>query len=75
MRDFSKRGRSFRQSFQLYAEGRIQTIEGTDFSFGVGATLEEAQAAFQEVKKANARNESPEWLRKIVANAGRGQAW
>ncbi len=66
---------AFRQSFQLYAEGRIQTIEGTDFSFGVGATLEEAQAAFQEVKKANARNESPEWLRKIVANAGRGQAW
>ena len=66
---------AFRQSFQLYAEGRIQTIEGTDFSFGIGATLEEAQAAFQEAKKANARNEPPEWLRKIVANAGHGQSW
>ena len=67
--------RIFRGSFQLYAEGRIQTIEGTDFSFGIGATLEEAQAVLQGVKKANARNESPEWLRKIVANAGHGQAW
>ena len=65
----------FRESFQLYAEGRIQTIEETDFSFGIGATIEEAQTAFREVKKTTARNESPEWLRKIVANAGHGQAW
>jgi GGDEF domain-containing protein len=65
----------FRETFQFYAEGRIQTIEGTDFSFGIGGTLEEARAAFQEVRKANARNQSPEWLRKIVANAGHGQAW
>jgi GGDEF domain-containing protein len=71
----SKARQIFRGSFQLYAEGRIQTIEETDFSFGIGATIEEAQAAFREVKKANARNESPEWLRKIVANAGHGQAW
>jgi GGDEF domain-containing protein len=71
----SKARQLFRGSFQLYAEGRIQTIEGTDFSFGIGTTLKEAQAALQEIKKANARNESPEWLRKIVANAGHGQAW
>jgi GGDEF domain-containing protein len=71
----SKARHIFRGSFQLYAEGRIQTIEGTDFSFGIGATLEEAQAALQGEKRANARNQSPEWLRRIVANAGHGQAW
>ncbi len=71
----SKARQIFGESFQLYAEGRIQTIEGANFSFGIGATLEEAQGASREVKKANARNESPEWLRKIVANAGHGQAW
>ncbi|MGC2249022.1 MAG: hypothetical protein WA609_20630, partial [Terriglobales bacterium] len=71
----SKAGQIFRASFQLYAEGRIQTVEETNFSFGIGATLREAQAAFQEARAANARNESPEWLRKIVANAGHGQAW
>jgi GGDEF domain-containing protein len=60
----------FRESFQVYAEGRIQTIEGTDFSFGIGASLEEEEAALSEAKKTTARNGSPEWLRKIVGMGG-----
>jgi GGDEF domain-containing protein len=71
----SRAHRIFREAFQLYAEGRIQTIEETNFSFGIGATLEEARAAFREVKKEHLLNESPDWLRKIVANTGHGQAW
>src|ERR1700686_5409765 len=59
----------FRESFQVYAEGRIQTIEGTDFSFGIGTSLEEEEAALHEAKKA-ARNGSPEWLRKIIGGGG-----
>lgn len=69
----------FRQPFQLYAEGRIQTIAGTDFAFGIGTTstasFEEQRAALREGMKANARNEAPEWLRKTVATAARGEAW
>jgi len=64
----------FRESFQVYAEGRIQTIEGTDFSFGIGTSLEEEEAALSEAKAA-ARNRSPEWLRKIIETGGRGQVW
>ena len=64
----------FRESFQVYAEGRIQTIEGTDFSFGIGTSPEEEEAALSEAK-ATARNRSPEWLRKIIATGGRGQVW
>jgi GGDEF domain-containing protein len=64
----------FRQSFQVYAEGRIQTIEGTDFSFGIGTSPEEEESALSEAKAA-ARNESPEWLRKIIGAGGRGQVW
>src|SRR6266576_4544332 len=48
----------FREPFQVYAEGRIQTIEGTDFSFEIGTSLEEEKAALYEAKKAKARNES-----------------
>jgi GGDEF domain-containing protein/predicted protein tyrosine phosphatase len=64
----------FREPFQLYADGRIQTIEGTDFSFGIGTTLEE-EATLYELKKATAQNESPEWLRKIIGTGGHGQVW
>jgi GGDEF domain-containing protein len=59
----------FRESFQVYAEGRIQTIEGTDFSFGIGTSLEEGDAALHEARKATVR-ESPEWLRKIIGMGG-----
>jgi len=62
----------FRESFQVYAEGRIQTIEGTDFSFGIGTSLEDEKAALYEAKKAI---ESPEWLRKIIGTGGHGQVW
>ena len=59
----------FRESFQVYAEGRIQTIEGTDFSFGIGTSQEEEEAALCEARKATVR-ESPEWLRKIIGMGG-----
>jgi GGDEF domain-containing protein/predicted protein tyrosine phosphatase len=65
----------FREPFQLYADSRIQTIEGTDFSFGIGTSPEEQQAALNAARKAAARNESPEWLRKIVAMGGPGHVW
>ena len=65
----------FSESFQVYAEGRIQTIEGTDFSFGIGTSLEDEKAALCEAKKATARNQSPEWLRKIIEAGGHGQVW
>ena len=63
----------FQEPFQLYGDGRIQTIEGTDFSYWIGTTLEEA--ALYKVKQATARNESPEWLRKIIGAGGPGQGW
>ena len=65
----------FREPFQVYADGRIQTIEGTDFSFGIGTSSEEEEAALNEAKKATARNEPPEWLRKIIGTGGPGRAW
>ncbi|HLB92500.1 MAG TPA: hypothetical protein VJK27_09185, partial [Terriglobales bacterium] len=75
----SEAGQIFRQPFQLYAEGRIQTIAGTNFTFGIGTTpgakFEEQRAALREAMKANARNEAPEWLRKTVATAAHGEAW
>lgn len=60
----------FREPFQVYAEGRIQSIEGTDFSFGIGTSVEDGEAALYEAKKAIARNESPEWVRKIIEMGG-----
>ena len=65
----------FREPFQIYADGRIQTIEGTDFWFGIGATIEEAQAVMQEAKKARTRHESPDWVRKMLDAGGRGRVW
>jgi len=65
----------FREPFQVYADGRIQTIEGTDFSFGIGTTPGEEEAALVEAKKAVARKEPPEWLRKIIGTGGHGQGW
>src|SRR6266436_7527411 len=57
----------FREPFEVYADGRIQTIEGTDFSFGIGTSPEEEEAALNEAKKATARNDPPEWLWTIIA--------
>lgn len=66
----------FRGAFQAYAEGRIQTIEGTDFSFTIGDKLADAEAALAEIKKsAGPRKQPPEWLGRIVAMGGRGQNW
>lgn len=71
----SRARQMFRQGFELYADGRIQTVEGTDFSFAIGATLEEQQAALRAAKNARPRGEAPEWLRQIVGSTGHGQAW
>ena len=65
----------FGESFQIYADGRIRKIGGTDFSFGIGTTREEQVAALREARKSKAGNESPEWLREIIATAGHGQDW
>ncbi len=65
----------FREPFQVYADGRIQTIEETGFSFGIGTSPEEGEAALIEAKKATARNEPPEWLRKIIGMGGPGRVW
>ncbi len=63
----------FREPFQVYAEGRIQSIEGADFSFGMGTILEEEEAGLREAK--TKRNQSPEWLRKIIETGGQGKLW
>jgi hypothetical protein len=65
----------FGESFQIYADGRIRTIEGADFSFGIGATPEEREAALHAAKKAKTGSESPEWLREIIAMSSHGQGW
>ena len=65
----------FSEPFQVYADGRIQTIGGADFSFGIGTSPEEEEAALNEAKKAAARNEPPEWLRKIIGTGGPGRVW
>jgi len=67
--------RMFREGFELYADGRIQIIEGTDFSFVIGTALVEQQAALRAAKNGRARGDAPEWLRQIVASTGHGQAW
>jgi GGDEF domain-containing protein len=65
----------FREAFQVYAEGRVQTIEGTDFSFGIGTSPGEQEAALNHARKETARNERPEWLRKIIGMGGPGRVW
>jgi GGDEF domain-containing protein len=65
----------FRAPFQVYADGRIQTIEEMDFSFVIGTSLEEEKAAIHMAKKSLAAKESPEWLRKIIEAGGHSQAW
>jgi predicted protein tyrosine phosphatase/GGDEF domain-containing protein len=67
--------RNFRAPFQVYANGRFQIIEEADFSFGIGTTLEEAEAALGKAKKSLAKNDPPEWLRKIVGEGGLGRGW
>lgn len=65
----------FRESVQIYADGRIRTIAETDFSFGIGATPEEQKATLQAARKVKAGNESPEWLREIIAATSHSQSW
>lgn len=67
--------RIFREPFEIYADGRIQIIEETNFSFGVGATREEGQAALITAKKDSFRRGTPEWQRRIIESGGYGQGW
>ncbi|MGA7558297.1 MAG: hypothetical protein WCF61_05525 [Terriglobales bacterium] len=69
----SEARRIFGEPFQVYADGRIQSIEGADFSFGIGTTPEEEEAALRAAKTKQKR--SPEWLRKIVETGGQGKLW
>ncbi len=64
----------FRQPLELYADGRIQIIEGADFSFSIGTNLEEQKRALRKAPSPHPRT-APEWLRKIAANAGPGERW
>jgi GGDEF domain-containing protein len=65
----------FREPFEVYGDGRIQDIEGTDFSFGIGATPEEERTTLAEAKRAILTKEPPEWLRRIIGAGGRGEPW
>ncbi|MFY9645879.1 MAG: dual specificity protein phosphatase family protein [Terriglobales bacterium] len=62
---------TFKAPFQLYADGRIQTVEGTDFSFRIGTRLEEEMAALHSAREGT-RKEPPLWLHKIIESGGRG---
>jgi GGDEF domain-containing protein len=61
----------FREPFEVYAEGRIQTLEETDFSFAIGTTVDETRAVLCKAKSAIVNQGSPEWLRRIVGIGGR----
>src|SRR5258707_11194551 len=65
----------FREPFQVYAAGRVQTMEGTDFSFGIGTSPEEEEAALNHARRETARNEPPEWLRKTIGMGGPRGVW
>jgi GGDEF domain-containing protein len=63
------------EPFQVYADGRIRSIQGMDLSFGIGASPEECAAALLQAKKVKAGDEMPEWRREIIAASGPGQPW
>lgn len=62
--------RLFREPFELYANGRMQTVAGAGFSYGIGATAEVWQAALCRAKATLAAGQSPEWLRMAVGTTG-----
>ena len=61
----------FRKPFQVYADGRMQTIEEMSFSFGIGTSPDESKTALQKAKKAMEGTEPPEWVRQIIATGER----
>ena len=63
------------EPFQIYADGRIRSIQGIDISYGIGAAPEECAAALLLAKKAKAADEMPEWRREIIATSGSSQPW
>jgi GGDEF domain-containing protein len=66
------RGREiFQRAAEMYADGRLQMVEGTDFLFGIGGSVEEAKATLK-AEKGKARDRSPEWLRQIIGPGGQG---
>jgi GGDEF domain-containing protein len=66
------RGREiFQRAAEMYADGRLQMVEGTDFLFGIGGSVEEAKATLK-AEMGKARDRSPEWLRQIIGAGGQG---
>ena len=65
----------FREPFQISADGRVQTIAQADFSFVIGTTLPEVEAALREAKKATSSKALPEWLWKMISVYNRGKNW
>jgi GGDEF domain-containing protein len=58
--------KAFGEVFPVYADGRIQTVEGMDFSYGIGRNFEESEGALKEAKNAREGQGPPEWVRKIL---------
>jgi GGDEF domain-containing protein len=58
----------FGEAFPVYADGRIQSVEGMDFSYGIGTNLEESESALKAAKSAREGKEPPEWIQMIVAS-------
>lgn len=56
----------FGEAFPVYADGRIQNVEGMDFSCGIGTNLAESEGALKEAKSARVGKDPPEWVRKIL---------
>ncbi len=56
----------FGEAFPVYADGRIQSVEGMDFSYGIGMNLEESEVALKEAKSAREGKGPPEWVRKVM---------
>jgi GGDEF domain-containing protein len=71
----SKARRIFGQPFQVYGGGHIQTIEGMDFSYGIGATPEEGLVALNHAKQTIARKQTPEWMRRVLEMGGPDKVW
>ncbi len=56
----SEARRAFKEPFEVYADGRNQTIKNWSFGFGIGATPQEARADLMIQR--SSKREPPPWL-------------
>ena len=70
----ARASQALQTSLEVYRDGRMQNVEGVDFSFGIGPTLKEASVALHSAKQRKA-GQSPEWMRWLIATGGRGTDW